>query len=212
MHQLTWLEGFGYLASVIVAVSLMMSSIVKLRWYNLVGAAAFSVYGFMIQAYPVGVLNGFIALCDVYYLIRMYSAKERLRIIRATPGSDYLQCFFEEYRTEIAQLFPDFTFQVEAGSVSLYVLRDLVPACVFIGTPGPEGVLNVDLDFAVPAYRDFKPGEHLFIKNQGLFRDLGFRRLVARAHVAHHDVYLRRMGFTPTGQEKGATLFSRELA
>jgi len=212
MHQLTWLEGFGYLASVIVAVSLMMSSIVKLRWYNLVGASAFSVYGFLIQAYPVGVLNGFIALCDVYYLVRIYSAKERLRIINVPPGSEYLQCVFDEYRTEISRLFPDFDFRLESNRVSLYVLRNLVPACVFIGTPGDDGVLNVDLDFVVPAYRDFKPGEFLFIENQQLFRDLGFRRLQAHSHARHHDAYLRRMGFTPAGQEKGATLFTRELA
>ena len=212
MIHLTWLEWFGYVASVIVAVSLMMSSIVKLRWYNLVGTSAFSVYGFLIHAYPVGVLNGFIALCDVYYLVRMYSAKERLRIINVPPDSEYLQCVFDEYRTEITRLFPGFDFRAEGNRVSLYVLRNLVPACIFIGTPGDDGVLNVDLDFVVPAYRDFKPGEFLFIENRRLFLDLGYRRLQACSHAGHHDAYLRRMGFTPTAQENGATRFTLELA
>jgi len=35
------LEILGYFASVVVAVSLMMKSIIRLRWYNLVGAVAF---------------------------------------------------------------------------------------------------------------------------------------------------------------------------
>ena len=54
------LEWLGYLSSVIVAISLTMSSIIKLRWFNLVGAAAFSFYGFMIGSLPVGFLNLFI--------------------------------------------------------------------------------------------------------------------------------------------------------
>ena len=64
-------EWFGYLASIIVATSLMMNSIIKLRWINLLGATMFSVYGFIINAYPVGVLNLFIALDDIYYLIKI---------------------------------------------------------------------------------------------------------------------------------------------
>ena len=38
------LEWLGYAASVIVLVSLSMASIVKLRWYNMLGAALFSLW------------------------------------------------------------------------------------------------------------------------------------------------------------------------
>lgn len=211
MPVATWLEWFGYAASVIVAVSLMMSSIVKLRWYNLVGAASFSLYGFLIHAYPVGVLNAFIAGVDIYYLVRMYSARERFQIISVPPGSDYIRCFFDEYRSEIAAIFPHFDFRLDPERVNFYVLRNLVPACVFIGTPRPEGVLEVDLDFVVPAYRDFKPGVFLFVESSSVFRDLGFRRLLARSHDRAHDAYLKKMGFRQTGTEGGATLFTCEL-
>ncbi|HSV76380.1 MAG TPA: hypothetical protein VLH37_05040 [Bacteroidales bacterium] len=68
--EISILEWIGYIASVVVAVSLMMVSIVKLRWLNLVGSAVFSFYGFAIGAYPVGVLNLFIALVNIYYLTR----------------------------------------------------------------------------------------------------------------------------------------------
>ena len=60
-----WVEWFGYAASLMVAVSLMMSSIVKLRWFNLVGATMFSTYGFIIGSLPVGFLNLFLA--DAWY-------------------------------------------------------------------------------------------------------------------------------------------------
>lgn len=68
MDILMSFEMLGYMASVFVAVSLMMRSLVKLRVINLVGAVLFTVYGLVIAAYPVAVVNGFIVLVNLYYL------------------------------------------------------------------------------------------------------------------------------------------------
>lgn len=68
-------ELIGYAASVLVAVSLMMSSIVKLRVINLVGAILFTVYGLLISAFPVAMMNFFIVLIDLYYLREIVGLK-----------------------------------------------------------------------------------------------------------------------------------------
>jgi len=52
------LELLGYLASGLIVIAMMMSSILWLRMINTVGAAAFAVYGLLIHAYPVALLNG----------------------------------------------------------------------------------------------------------------------------------------------------------
>ena len=83
MDRQTILELVGYAASVLIAISLMMSSILRLRILNLVGAAMFSAYGFLIGAIPVGVLNGAIVLVNVYHLIRMLRTKEYFRRIES---------------------------------------------------------------------------------------------------------------------------------
>ena len=67
-------ELLGYMASVFVAVSLMMRSLVKLRVINLVGAVLFTVSGLIIAAYPVAVVNGFIVLVNIYYLQQTWRA------------------------------------------------------------------------------------------------------------------------------------------
>ena len=64
-------ELLGYSASVLVAVSLMMRSVVKLRTINLVGAVLFTIYGLLIGAFPVAFLNGFIVVVNLYYLQQM---------------------------------------------------------------------------------------------------------------------------------------------
>lgn len=68
-------EWIGYLASVVVAISLMMSNIKRLRWCNLIGAALFVAYGIAIGAIPVVLVNFFIVLIDVYYLIKLYKSE-----------------------------------------------------------------------------------------------------------------------------------------
>ena len=52
-----------------------MSSIVKLRVINLTGAALFTLYGLLIGAYPVAVLNFTIVLIDLYYLRETIKSK-----------------------------------------------------------------------------------------------------------------------------------------
>jgi len=72
MESATIWEWVGYLASIVVAISLMMSNIKKLRWWNLIGAALFVAYGVAIDAYPVALVNFFIVLIDIYYLVKLY--------------------------------------------------------------------------------------------------------------------------------------------
>ncbi|MBO2583733.1 YgjV family protein [Shewanella algae] len=69
-------EWVGYLVSVVVAISLMMSNIKRLRWWNLLGAALFVAYGIAIAAYPVALVNFFIVLIDAYYLVKLYRSPE----------------------------------------------------------------------------------------------------------------------------------------
>ena len=61
-------ELIGYLGSILVAVSLMMKSLLRLRIINLIGALFFTIYGVLLGAYPVAFLNGIIVCIDLYYL------------------------------------------------------------------------------------------------------------------------------------------------
>jgi hypothetical protein len=60
------------LASVLVALSLTMRSLLKLRVINLAEAMLFTVYGLIIGALPVAALNFFIVLVNIYYLHQMF--------------------------------------------------------------------------------------------------------------------------------------------
>ncbi len=192
------LEIVGYVASVLVAVSLMMRSILRLRVLNLAGAATFAVYGALIGAYPVAAVNGVIVLINVYHLRRMSRAREFFDLLEVRPDSEYLHAFLRYYAVEIERFVPGFRHLGTEGRLTFFVLRDLVPAGLFIGERSGE-VLRVALDFVIPQYRDFRTGRYLFADHAEFFRRLGVRVVESDPGSPVHQRYLRRMGFREEG-------------
>ena len=95
----------------VIAVSLMMSSILRLRLINMAGALAFAVYGVLIRSYPVAALNSFTVAVNAFYLARMLRAKVYFQILKLRPDSDYLRYFLGFYRKEILRILPDFEYR-----------------------------------------------------------------------------------------------------
>jgi hypothetical protein len=190
-------EWFGYTASVIVAVSLTMASIVKLRWFNLVGAGMFSTYGFIIGALPVGFLNLFITLIDIYYLIRMYQEKADFTILALT-GSDQLRDhYLSVHRADIVKFFPKFDPAAMAGLESFWLLKNSVPVGLLAGVKQDE-TLEIALDYVGPEYRDFKMGAFVYSSAE-FFRSRGIRKLAVVPTGGPHDAYLEKMRFARVG-------------
>lgn len=72
MENVNWIEILGYVASVMVAVSLMMKDIILLRWINFIGCGLFAAYGYAIDAWPVAGMNAFVACINIYHLVKIY--------------------------------------------------------------------------------------------------------------------------------------------
>ena len=88
----SWVEWVGYVASLIVLISLVMSSVKRLRWINLSGSLIFAVYGILISSYPVAAMNLGIVLVNSYYLYQIYSKKDLFELI---PVQD--DAYFEHF-------------------------------------------------------------------------------------------------------------------
>lgn len=193
------LHFLGYLASLLIATSLLMRSIVRLRTINLAGAAMFSLYGFLIGSYPVGLLNLATSIINVVQLARLRRRHEIFRILEVRPDATYLRYFLDFQADDIRRFFPHFTPGRPEGSgerIALIVLRDLIPAGVLLGTVS-DGRLQVDLDYVVPQYRDLKVGMFLFRDEADFFRRRGVREILSSADTNVHARYLTRIGFEP---------------
>ncbi len=188
-------EYLGYVASVVIAISMLMNSIQKLRWINLFGAALFSTYGFVIGALPVGLLNGFIVGIDIYYLVKMYATKDYYRLLEVRNDNKYLEAFLEFHNEEIKKFFPDFQFKPEMNKLSLLILRNMSVAGVILAHEQNCKTLRIGLDYVIPEYRDQKPGKFVYSENLYYFSKLGYEKLCSQPHSKTHAKYLKKMGF-----------------
>jgi hypothetical protein len=197
--NINWLDWFGYIASLIILISLVSTSIIKLRLINTVGALLFAIYGLLIGSIPTAAMNGGIVLINIYYLYKIYSSKEKYQLVDFSVDSKYFQAFLDFYKEDIQYTFKQRNFVVNENYVSFYVLRDMVPASAFIAKPLDDKTLSILLDFATPAYRDFKIGRYLYQKHTDIFTDKGYKVLTAEATTDSHKKYLLKMGFTASG-------------
>ncbi len=51
------IEAFGYLGSFLVLVSMLMTSVMKLRIINTIGSTIFTIYALIIHSYPTAFMN-----------------------------------------------------------------------------------------------------------------------------------------------------------
>ena len=65
------IEAFGYLGSLLVLVSMLMTSVVKLRIINTIGSVIFTIYAFIIRSYPTALMNFCLVLINLRFLWKM---------------------------------------------------------------------------------------------------------------------------------------------
>lgn len=198
---MTPLDLFGYLGSAVVALSLSMTNIRRLRWWNLAGALIFTAYGLLLGAWPVAVLNGYIVAIDAWYLLRLRRTRELFSLLDLPEHpSPFLRQFLDHHRGEMQSFFPDFDPERITHWRGLWILRDALPVGLFVYEPGAEpGEWVVLLDYVVPAYRDLQNARWLFNEAADALIARGARRLVADGGSPNHRRYLQKLGFRPCG-------------
>jgi hypothetical protein len=197
------IEVFGYLASAVIILSLTMSSVVKLRLVGLVGATMFGIYGALVGSIPVVVTNVVIIGLHSYFLTKAYRDEEYFTLLEVQPDSPYLLQFLEFHADDIRRIHPDFTYQPVGEHLVVFVLRDMVPAGVFIGRRGgEEGVMDVELDFVIPQYRDLRPAAFLFGSSREAFAEWGVTRLAVTATTGTLRSYLVKVGFVAVADDR----------
>jgi hypothetical protein len=195
MDTATVYELIGYLASALIVVSLLMSSILRLRIIGLFGAIAFTLYGVLIDAYPIAVANGAIIGIHVFHLTRMLrqrAAEAYFEALEVPADSPVLRRFVDFHLEDAKRFQPDFP-GLRGGELAILVLRDAVPAgAVLADVEGSEA--RVTLDYVVPEHRDLRPGRFLWVESDA-FTSRGIRRVITTAPTTEHARYLTSVGF-----------------
>ena len=197
------LQIIGYVGSALVLLSLMMSNIYRLRVINLMGASVACFFAVMTDSYPFMVMNGCIALIDVYYLVQMHRRQDMFSTLQIyNRKSNFLRRFMEFHREADKVSFPQqFDLEMVKDPQIFFILRNLIPVGLLIFTEEPHDVIRIHMDYISPDYRDMKNAKFLYRDVlRSKLRDRGFKTIEAAPYNESFEKYLQKVGFK---EEKG---------
>ncbi len=208
--EFNYTEVIGYVGSVLVAVSLMMKNIFYLRRINLIGAATFAIYGLLVGAIPVFVLNSFISIVDIYYIWEAKRKKEYFTLLPIEQSSGpLLNKFLQFYKEDINLFFPNFHKNQIEEDKSFFILRNLIPVGLFAYKELSPIEILIELDYAIADYRDLKNARFVYFAQSNHFSKKGYKILTAKAEVPAHKKYLRKIGFVEIPNNSG--IFTKNI-
>ena len=188
----------GYFASLLLALSLIVTNDLRFRWLNTGGCLAFIIYGILIHAFPIILTNGILFFINVVALVKIYRKKEDFDLLEFSPGAALVHKFLRFYEADIKTYFPHFQLEEGPNQVCFMVLRDMNLANVFVATLTSDGTAFVQFNYTIPKYRDYKVGRFIFEKERDYLPSKGIRKLVYTEVVNKgHREFLDRMGFQP---------------
>lgn len=187
---------FGYLASLCLILALLVNNDLKFRWFNTAGNIFFIIYAIILTAYPVLLTNVILLVINLVYLIKVYRKKELFHLMEFKGDEKLAQQFLLFYKKDIAAFFPYFNNTMLQQDLNFVITRDLVIANMFSASISAIGDAEVQLNYTVPKYRDFKVGTYLFEKEKDYLLSKGIKRIVyTRVDNKNHLNFLRVMGF-----------------
>lgn len=185
-------ELIGYLGSVLVIVSMLMTSVVKLRVINTIGSVIFAVYALLIHSYPTAAMQVALIIINLVNLRKLYSMQKEYSIKKLESKETFVQTFLEQNMNDIKKYFPDFVLP-ETPVDAYYIYSSNNSVGILIGrTTSTPASLEVLLDYTTPAYRDTTAGKFLYEK----LKEQGITKVIAKTNVEQHKKYLLKMGFT----------------
>ena len=189
------LELIGYTGSLLVIVSMLMTSVVKLRIINTVGSVIFCGYAIAIHSYPTAAMQVCLIIINMINLYKLNNTKKEYAAVETSAGDGFLAHFLFVHNNDIKQFFPNFSIPEEGDKIFL-ITCEQVPAGVFIAKEEGNGTLSVKLDYTTPAYRDCSAGKFMFSH----LKHLGIKKITAETKIPAHEKYLHKMGFSQNGE------------
>lgn len=187
-------EMIGYTGSALVLISMLMTSVVRLRIINLAGSVIFAGYALIIRSYPTALMNICLAGINIYYLIRIFKESKIYESVKTTPGDGYFSYLLKRNLDDITTWFPEFSIREKEADVAYIICCTSDPACLFLGR-NDSGNIEVVLDYATPAYRDTSVGRFLY----RYLASEGYTSLIFRQKAEGHVPYMKKTGYTETG-------------
>ncbi|MBE6533336.1 MAG: YgjV family protein [Ruminococcaceae bacterium] len=95
------LEIFGYIGTALVIISMLMTSLIKLRIINMCGSIISTTYSIIVGAWPIVVMNICILCINMYHTVKSLRRKKVLSDVIVSPKDKSLLHFISLYEDRI---------------------------------------------------------------------------------------------------------------
>ncbi len=210
MSQLPQIAGWS--AVMFLFFSLLSDTLMYKRWLGIGGGVCFGYYAWAMATPPLLVASIVFILFYAWHLYRLYTteATEYFQRFPINTDSAYLKLFLEFYKPELSQIYPDYSLPLGDHVISFFVLRNLVPAGIFIASEMEPKTLYVHVDFAIPRFRDYKIARYMYEQQADFFLEKDYTTLWTVSKQLKHTQYLSKMGFKPRSIE-GRIFYVKDL-
>ncbi len=186
------IEILGYIGSALVVVSMLMSSVVRLRVVNTVGSVVSTVYGLIIGSFPLVLMNVSLIIINIYNLWKLRATENHYDLVPCSYSDGFIQSFASRYKADIQLYFPDFDGLHSSMDAVYLVLCNGDPAGILLGSR--EGcAVTASVEYTTPSYRDCSVGKFLYTALPGV----GVEQLHVPPASEKHRPYLEKMGYAP---------------
>lgn len=196
MNKEFWLEAFGYLGTVLVIISMMMTSMLKFRIINISGGFISTIYAILRSTWPVAIMNMCLIVINTYHVIRELRQKNKYDRVVLKTDDESLKFFINTNLEDIKKYFPSFDGNLRE-ELTVYAIYDgsCMAGIFAFERFGSETVSYID--YTTTKYRDYKVAKYLF----PTLKDDGVCTITESAGVEAHDKYLVKMGFEKSGDK-----------
>lgn len=190
----------GWGGSALVVVSLLQTRILRLRVLNLIGCVILVGFNLAIPVWPMVGMNAVLAVINVIQLWRLLRHRHddhEYAVLEVNSSDAYLGHVLSAHHKDITKFNPDFT--TAASPYAFLVQRGERTVGVVLAHNAGSGRAQIDLDYVLPEYRDFTPGEFVY-RRSDVFTDHGFHQVLAPPRMRDSANYLKKLGFHRDGE------------
>jgi len=190
----------GWGGSTLLVASLLQARVLRFRLLNLVACTVLTVFNTLIAVWPMVAMNVVLAAINLWFVVKLFTGRNDANtfvVIETAVDDAYLEHVLRRHQADIRRFQPDFDIEAmghSPGHAAFLVLRgDKTVGVVVVDVH--DGVAQVLLDYVTPDYRDFSPGQFVWLQSN-ILRDRGIQRVVTPRNMV--GAYYARIGFKPS--------------
>ena len=193
---MSWLDALGWAGSALLIFSLMQARVLRFRVLNLVACLILIVFNAILEIWPMVAMNVVLSLINLWFIRRLVGDRHdehAFEVLEVGPTDEYLRHVLRVHHADMLKHQPDLLWDGAAPGRRAYLVeRGDETVGVVLAREKADGVLQIELDYVTPRFRDFSPGEFVW-RRSSLLREQGYRKVVSPPAMV--TPYYDRIGF-----------------